>query len=262
MILRNMLASACAAIAIQINVTHAADIQIIHAGSLLATPGDAVAKEQTIVINDGVVSAVSAGYLDAESVGAAADDTVVVHDLKNQFVLPGLIDAHVHITSENNPRGRLETVELSDPDRAIYGAGYARATLMAGFTTVRDVGARGGDAVFALRDGIAAGKVPGPRIYAAGSIISVTGGHGDGTQGYRNDIAALMHSTGVCNGVGDCRRAVREQVRRGADHIKLTATAGVLSNTAAGLEQQFFEDELKAIMDTAHYMGGDFPSHV
>ena len=118
-----------------------------------------------------------------------------------------------------------------------------------------------GDAVFALRDGIKRGDVIGPRIYASGSTISVTGGHGDGTQGYSDDIAHVLHSPGVCDGVGDCRRAVREQVRRGADHIKLTATAGVLSNTAAGLEQQFFADELKSIMDSAHAMGRKVTAH-
>ena len=239
----------------------AADIAIVHAGTLLAEPGSPPTREQTVVIRDGVVERVAAGYLDAAAAGAGADDRVTVHDLKTMFVLPGLIDGHVHITSENNPRGRLQAVEMSDPDRAIQAAGYARKTLEAGFTTVRDVGARGGDAIFALRDGIARGDVAGPRIFAAGSVISVTGGHGDGTQGYRDDVAHILHSSGVCDGVGECRGAVREQVRRGADLIKLTATAGVLSNTAAGLEQQFFADELKAIMDTAHSMGRRVTAH-
>lgn len=237
------------------------DIAIVHAGTLLAKPGSAPTKEQTVIIRDGRVERVAAGYLDAQGAGAQADDTVRMYDLKDHFVLPGLIDGHVHITSENNPKGRLQAVEMSDPDRAIVAAGYARKTLHAGFTTVRDVGARGGDAIFALRDGIARGDVVGPRIFASGSTISVTGGHGDGTQGYRDDIAHILHSTGVCDGVGECRGAVREQVRRGADHIKLTATAGVLSNTAAGLEQQFFADEMKAIMDTAHSMGRRVTAH-
>ena len=240
---------------------HAADYVLVHAGKLLAEPGGAVTEQHTIIIKDGLIDSIRPGYANAAEIGADAGDAIVTHDLKAFFVLPGLIDSHVHITNENNPRGRLQAVEMSDPDRAITGAGFARKTLMAGFTTVRDVGARGGDAVFALRDGIAAGHVVGPRIFASGSTISVTGGHGDGTQGYRDEIAELFHSTGVCNGVGDCRRAVREQVRRGADHIKLTATAGVLSNTAAGLEQQFFEDELKAIMDTSHSMGRKVTAH-
>ncbi len=239
----------------------ASDITIVHAGRLLADPAGNVTSEKSVIIKDGVISAIADGYVSGESAGAVEGDEVSIHDLKSMMVLPGLIDSHVHITSENNPKGRLQTVQMSDPDRAITAAGFARKTLMAGFTTVRDVGARGGDAVFALRDGISRGDVIGPRVYSSGSTISVTGGHGDGTQGYRDDVAEILHSTGVCDGVGSCRNAVREQVRRGADHIKLTATAGVLSNTAAGLEQQFFEDELKAIMDTAHAMGRKVTAH-
>ncbi len=239
----------------------AADIAIVHAGRLLAVPGGAVTTEQSVIVRDGKVEAVMSGYVTADQAGAAADDKTTVYDLKNMFVLPGLIDGHVHITSENNPRGRLQRVEMSDADYALAGAGFARITLKAGFTTVRDVGARSRDAVFALRDGIARGDVIGPRIYASGSTISVTGGHGDGTQGYSDDIAEVLHSSGVCDGASACRKAVRDQVRRGADHIKLTATAGVLSNTSAGLEQQFFEDELKAIMDATHAMGRKATAH-
>lgn len=242
-------------------VASAADYAVVHAGRLLAEPGGAVAQNQTVIIKDGVIERVAGGFLDANAIGAGGDDTVIVHDLKNMFVMPGLIDGHVHILSESNPRGRLQRVEMSEGDLAIAGAGFAHKTLKAGFTTVRDVGAGSSDAVFALRDGIAKGDVVGPRIFASGSTISVTGGHGDGTQGYRDDIAEVLHQSGVCDGVGDCRRAVREQVRRGADHIKLTATAGVLSNTAAGLEQQFFEDELKTIMDSAHAMGRKVTAH-
>lgn len=239
----------------------AADIAIIHAGRLLAVPGGPVATEQSVVIRGGKIASINSGYIDAAAAGAGPGDTVVVHNLKNMFVLPGLIDGHVHITHENNPKGRLQRVEMSEGDQAIAGAGFARTTLMAGFTTVRDVGAGSSDAIFALRDGIARGDVIGPRIFASGSTISVTGGHGDGTQGYRDDVAELLHQSGTCDGVGECRKAVREQVRRGADHIKLTATAGVLSNTSAGLEQQFFEDELKAIMDSAHAMGRKATAH-
>ncbi len=244
-----------------LGIAHADDYSIIHAGRLLAVPGEPALNEQSVVIKNDKITAIQSGYVDATAIGASADDTVSTHDLTDYFVMPGFIDSHVHITGENNPKGRLQAVEMSDADRAIAGAGYARKTLEAGFTTVRDVGARGGDAIFALRDGINRGDIVGPRIFASGKTISVTGGHGDGTQGYRNDVADILHSSGVCDGVGDCRRAVREQVRNGADHIKLTATAGVLSNTAAGLEQQFFEDELKAIMDASHMMGRKVTAH-
>lgn len=238
-----------------------AEIEIVHAGRLLDIPGQPARSEQSVIIRDGIIAAVLPGYVDAAAAGAEDGDKVTVRDLKSMFVLPGLIDGHVHITSELNPKGRLQAVEYSDPDVAIVAAGYAKKTLMAGFTTVRDVGADGGDAVFALRDGVARGDIVGPRIFAAGSTISVTGGHGDGTQGYRDDVAHILHSPGVCDGPDDCRRAVREQVRRGADQIKLTATAGVLSNTAAGLEQQFFPDELAAIVETAHSMGRRVTAH-
>lgn len=257
----HIIGALAAILAIGTSFANASEIAIVHAGKLLAVPGTSVLLEQSVIIKDGRITAVIPGYVNASAAGATAEDNATLHDLKDMFVLPGLIDGHVHITSENNPRGRLQRVEMSEGDRAIAGAGFARKTLYAGFTTVRDVGAGPSDAIFALRDGIERGDVLGPRLFAAGSTISVTGGHGDGTQGYRDDIAHLLHSTGVCDGVGGCRHAVREQVRRGADHIKLTATAGVLSNTAAGLEQQFFADELKAIMDSSHAMGRRVTAH-
>ncbi len=239
----------------------AENLVVIHAGALLAEPGKGAIAEQSVIIKDGKIDRIVPGYLDAAAVGADETDAVETIDLKNKFVLPGLIDSHVHILGENNPRARLQRVEESDADDAIAGAGFARKTLMAGFTTVRDVGAGSGDAIFALRDGIARGDVAGPRLFASGSTISVTGGHGDGTQGYRDDVAELLHSEAVCDGAADCRRAVRNQVRRGADHIKLTATGGVLSNTAAGLEQQFFDDELGAIVESAHAMDRKVTAH-
>ncbi|MEX6632956.1 metal-dependent hydrolase family protein [Hyphococcus lacteus] len=240
---------------------HAADYAVVHAGQLLAKPGSAVAENQTVVIKDGRVERVAAGFLDAQAIGANSNDNVTVHDLSDYFVMPGLIDGHVHITHENNPNGRLDRVQMSGADLAMSGAGFAHKTLMAGFTTVRDVGAGSSDAIFALREGIKRGDVVGSRIYASGATISVTGGHGDGTQGYTDEIGHILHSKGVCDGAGECRKAVRDQVRRGADHIKLTATGGVLSNTAAGLEQQFFDDELEAIMDSAHAMGRRVTAH-
>ena len=237
---------------------NAADIAVIHAGRLLAEPGRGVASEQTIIIRDGIIESVASGYADAPAAGP--DDHVVVHDLKDHFVLPGLIDSHVHITSELGPGGKLAIVENSDADTVVIGARFAKRNLMAGFTTVRDVGARGEDSVFALRDGISRGDLIGPRIFASGHTISPTGGHGQ-RHGYRNDVFDVIKSSGVCDGVAECRKAVREQVRRTADHIKLVSTGGVLSETAAGTGQQFFEDELQAIMDTAHAMGRKVTAH-
>ena len=236
----------------------AADIAVIHAGRLLAEPGGAVTSEQTIIIRDGVIAQVSAGYNDAPEAGP--DDTVRAYDLKDQFVLPGLIDSHVHLTSELGPRAKLSVVENSDADTAMVGAANAKKNLMAGFTTVRDVGARGKDAIFALRDAVNRGDIAGPRIYASGHTISPTGGHGQ-AHGYSDEVYHAIKATGVCDGVAECRKAVREQVRRTADHIKLVSTGGVLSETAAGTGQQFFDDELKAIMDTAHAMGRQVTAH-
>ena len=130
---------------------------------------------------------------------------------------------------------------------------------MAGFTTVADLGASN-QAIFALRNAVRNGDVPGPRIIAAGSAVSIHGGHGD-INGYRDDVMHLLSSESVCSGPEDCMRAVRTQVRAGADIVKITATGGVLSNTAAGLNQQFSDDELAAIVGSAHRMGRQVTAH-
>jgi imidazolonepropionase-like amidohydrolase len=141
----------------------------------------------------------------------------------------------------------------------MVGARYAKRTLEAGFTTVADLGADN-NAIFALRAATARGDVPGPRIIASGSSVSVHGGHGD-INGFRDDVLHLMRGTSICSGAEDCRRAVRQQVQQGADIIKITATGGVLSNTAAGLAQQFLNDELASIVETAHRMGRKVTAH-
>ena len=240
------------------SVATAAEITVIHAGRLLAIPGAPATTEQTIIIRDGVIETVAAGFIEATNVEPT--DSVVTYDLKDYFVLPGLIDSHVHITSELGPRAKISVVENSDADTAIIGARYAKRNLLAGFTTVRDVGARGDDAVFALRDGIERGDVIGPRLFASGHTITPTGGHGQ-PHGYRDDVFNSIKTSSVCDGADECRKAVREQVRRTANHIKLVSTGGVLSETAAGTGQQFFNDELKAIMETAHTLGRKVTAH-
>ena len=252
-------ASALAALSFA-SPAQASDIAIVHAGQLLATPGRPALSDQSVIIKDGVVTAIVPGFAAAGDIAAADDDTISVHDLKDHFVLPGLIDSHVHLTGELGPRSKLDGLERSDPDVALIAAGNAQKTLMAGFTTVRDVGARGGDAIFALRDAVARGDVPGPRIFASGYTISPTGGHGQ-QHGLREDLLHVIDSSGVCDGAAACRKAVRTQVRRTADHIKLVSTGGVLSETAAGTGQQFFQDELAAIMDTAHALGRKVTAH-
>ena len=235
-------------------------LTIVHAGQLLAVPGEEVQTEKSVLIRNGRVDRVLDGYITAADIPATEDVSISMHDLSDHFVMPGLIDGHVHILGELGPRGKLNHVEMSDPDVAFEGARYARISLMAGFTTVRDTGAQGGDAVFALRDAINRGDLAGSRVFAAGSTVSPTGGHGQ-RHGYRREIINAMMSPGVCDGPAECRRAVRTQVNRGADHIKFVATGGVLSETAAGTGQQFFKDEMEAIVETAHSMGRKVTAH-
>lgn len=239
----------------------AADWTVVHAGRLLAVPGTPATTEQSIVAKDGVIVAVEKGYVRRGDLDARPSDTVRIHDLSEAFVLPGLIDGHVHLTLELDAGERLRTVTRSPADMAVFGARKAEISLMAGFTTVRDVGAWSSEAVFAIRDGIARGDIIGSRVLAAGETITITGGHGDGSQGYRDDLTPLLQSDGTCDGPDACRAAVREQIRRGADLIKFTATGGVLSEAADGLGQQFFDDEMAAIVDTAHSMGRKVTAH-
>lgn len=226
------------------------DFTLIHAGKLLAVPGQAPHSQQTVIIHEGKIVGIENGYID--------DDEATILDMKDKFVLPGLIDSHVHITHEWNPNARLDGVTREAGDVAFDAALYARRTLMAGFTAVQDVGAP--KEIFALRRAVSAGKIPGPHIRAAGRAVSATGGHGD-RHGYREDILDLMHSPTICDGADDCRRATRAAVKAGADVIKITATGGVLSNTNAGTGQQFFNDELKAIVETAAKMGRKVTAH-
>lgn len=226
----------------------------IFAGKVLLDPATGkVETARTLVIEAGKIVSVSAGY--------AAPEGATVIDLKDSFVLPGLIDSHVHLLSQSAPGQRLDAVTQSEADYALMGLMYAQRTVAAGFTTVQDLGAgSGGDAIFAIRDQIAAGRAIGPRILAAGSTITPTGGHAD-VHGYRDDVMHVLGRESVCDGPDDCRRAVREQVRRGADVIKVTATGGVLSNTRQGLGQQFTDPELRAIVETAHALGRKVTAH-
>ena len=235
-------------------VSPGAGTTFVHVGRLLADPATGVVqRDKTLVIEGNQVVEVRDGFVS----GDGGEARIV--DLRDSFVLPGLIDSHVHLTGQQNPNARLEGVTQSDSDQAMLGAGYARRTLMAGFTTVADLGATN-ESIFALRDAVRRGDVPGPRIIASGEAVSVHGGHGD-INGYREDIMHLFTGESICSGAEDCMRAVRLQVRSGADIIKITATGGVLSNTAAGLGQQFSDGELAAIVGAAHRMGRRVTAH-
>lgn len=232
-------------------------VQYIHAGQLLDRPGQAPRGASTIIVRDGRVAEIRDGF-------AAPESGAELIDLKDRFVMPGLIDLHVHLWGMRGEplQRRASALNRDDADDMLYAIGNARDTLMAGFTTVRDLGgnARG---MRALRDGVARGDVAGPTIVQAGSGISVTGGHGDGTNGVREDIAEMLiaHQVNTCNGVEDCRRAVRQQVGLGAQVIKFMATGGVLSNVSGGLGRAMEPDEMKAVIDTAHGLGRKVAAH-
>ncbi len=228
--------------------------QIIHAGRLLADPGNGrVLSEQSILVGaDGRIVAIEAGYVTR----AGAE----VIDQRNRFVLPGLIDAHVHLRSvERSASQIVDAVTLTAADYALRAAQNARTTLNAGFTTVADLGGPN-DAIFGLRRAIAEGRAIGPRLIAAGNGVSIDGGHGD-ANGFAPDVLDALRSANACSGADACRRATRRQVQAGADIIKIAATGGVLSNTATGLNQQLSNDELAAIVDAAHAMGRRVTAH-
>ncbi|EWH05709.1 metal-dependent hydrolase family protein [Pseudoalteromonas lipolytica] len=235
-----------------------ADTLLIHAGKMLVGVEQAVKQQQTIVIENDKITAIEAGYLTKEQLNLT-DATII--DLKNQMVLPGLIDMHVHLTFERdtkrNPHQWLTEYEADDALRSLK---YLKRTVDAGFTSVRDLGSRY-QVIFPLKRAIERGDIPGPRIFAAGDMITPTGGHAD-MHGYRRDVSqAIGGGLGVCNGADDCTRAVRDVIKSGADVIKITATGGVLSNTAAGVNQQFTDDELTAIVNTAHHLGRPVTAH-
>jgi imidazolonepropionase-like amidohydrolase len=253
---KTLLLGALAAAALAIAAPTAAQTPppttFVQAGRVRVDPATGkVETAKTLVVQGGKVVRVADGYV-SEPGGK-------VVDLKDRFVLPGLIDSHVHLTLVQSATSRMDVVTQSSAEQAMVGARNARKTLMAGFTTVADLSADD-DAIFALRKATAQGDVPGPRILAAGEALSVLGGHGDNT-GYRADVTRVLQPRSVCSGPDDCRRAVREQIRAGADLVKVHATGGVLDAGATGLAQQFSDDELAAIVDTAHRMGRRVTAH-
>ena len=221
----------------------------IHAGRLLADPASGrVETNKTIVVEAGKVAAIRDGFV--------GEGRIV--DLRDQFVMPGFIDSHVHLTFESSPTSRLDAVTKSATDQAFDGVVFAGRTVRAGFTTVVDLGSDP-QAINALRDATATGKVVGPRIIAAGGVAA-HGGHGD-IHGYRQEIMDLFRAPTLCSGADDCARAVRLAVQQGADVIKTASTGGVMSNTAAGLGQQMSDAELTAIVETAHRLGRKVAAH-
>ena len=227
---------------------------LIHAGQLFDSNSGTLVAKQTIVVADGRIASVSDGY-------TRADDGQVVIDLREQTVLPGLMDMHVHLLFEQSPQAAAERMTLNPADFALRGVRYAKITLEAGFTTVRDVGGEA-TAIVALRNAINQGHVAGPRIFAATGSLASTGGHGDTSNGLparlRGDSGP---AAGVVNSVEDAKKAVRRRYQEGADLIKITATGGVLSLAKNGQNPQFTVEEIRAITETAKDYGFMVAAH-
>lgn len=220
---------------------------LIHCGKLINGVSDEVMSQMTVIIEADRIVAVEKGYTRAKK-----EDTVI--DLKSKTVMPGLMDMHVHIEGESSPARQLQQYTLNPADVAYNAQGYAERTLMAGFTTVRDLGGTGVNV--SLRNAINAGKVKGPRIYTAEKTIATTGGHGDPTNGAKRTlIGDPGPDEGVVNSAADARKAVRQRYKNGADVIKITATGGVLSVAKDGQGPQFQMDELKGLVETAKEYG-------
>ena len=219
----------------------------IWCGTLVDGVSEEPKKNMTIVVEKNKITAVQNGFTTA----GTSDKTI---DLKSKTVTPGWIDMHVHMEFETNPNRYVEVFTSNPADYAFQSVKYAEVTLMAGFTTVRDLGGSGVN--ISLRNAINKGIIKGPRVYTAGKSIATTGGHADPTNGYRKELMGDPGpAEGVANGAEECRQAVRQRYKDGSDLIKITATGGVLSVAKSGKNPQFFEDEIDAIVKTAKDYG-------
>jgi len=231
-----------------------ADTTLIHAGVLLPVAGESTQTDSTIVVIEDRIAEVRRGFADE----AEFDGDVTVIDLRNHFVLPGLMDMHVHLQGELGPDNDSEDLKMSSQQIQMRSVMFAMRTLRSGFTTVRDVG-NSGEEMYALRDGIRNGWIEGPRIIAAGGV-GITGGHAD-VSGVKPDLMEFYTDASICDGPYDCRRATRNAIKYGADLIKITSTGGVLSDRATGTGQQMEMDELREVVLAAQRMGRKVASH-
>ena len=226
----------------------------IYCGNLFDSKSGKVLKNRTIIIENEKIFSVEKGFKKPKN------KNINLIDLKSKTVMPGLIDMHVHIEGQSSKNSYLNEFTLNDSDIAYDAAIFANRTLMAGFTTVRDVGGRGVNV--ALRNAINQGKVSGPRIFTAEKAIGTTGGHADPTNGYKNELVGDPGpKDGVINSVEDAKKAVRQRYKNGADLIKITATGGVLSMAENGENPQFTVEEIKEIVNTAKDYGMHVAAH-
>ena len=226
----------------------------IYCGNLFDSKSGKVIKNRTIIIEKEKILSVEKGFVLPKS-----NDTKLI-DLKSKTVMPGFIDMHVHIEGQSSKNSYLKEFTLNDSDIAYDAAIFANKTLMAGFTSIRDVGGRGVNV--SLRNAINQGKVSGPRIFTAEKAIGTTGGHADPTNGYKNELVGDPGpKDGVINSIDDAKKAVRQRYKNGADLIKITATGGVLSMAENGENPQFSIEEIKEIVKTAEDYGMHVAAH-
>jgi len=250
----NHFARCIAALAALAYAGSAAAATLIHAGRLIDGVSDAPRERVTVVVEGDRIKAIETGFR-----AAAAGDELI--DLSGSTVLPGLMDMHVHLTSEHSRRSEIDNMKKGEADRAYDSVRFAERTLLAGFTTVRNLGDQFNVSI-ALRRSIAEGNVKGPRIFTSGRSIGTRGGHADST----NSWGPFLYSDDprlntVCNGADSCREAVRKRYQDGADSIKITATGGVMSIARSGTAPQFTDEELEAVISTAHDYGMKVAAH-
>lgn len=233
--------------------SNAQDIYI-QAGNLVDTQNGKLLKEKTIIVSGKKIKAVENGFVSPKN---EADSLI---DLRSKTVLPGFTDMHVHLEGESNPNQYLAEFSNNEADIAFNSVNFARKTLMAGFTTVRDLGGSGVN--ISLRNAIKKDNIVGPRVFTAGKALATTGGHADPTNGRSREMMGDPGpKEGVVNGVADARKAVRQRYKNGADVIKITATGGVLSVAKSSSNPQFTEEEIKAIVTTAKDYGFQVAAH-
>ncbi len=236
-----------------LSFTGIAQETLLYCGKIIDTKQGKVLSNKTIVVSGSKILRVEDGFSSPKQV-----DNVI--DLKTKTVIPGLIDMHVHIEGETSPSQYLEEFTLNEADVAFNAAEIAKRTLMAGFTSVRDLGGSGVNV--SLRNAIAKGKIIGTRIFTAEKAIGTTGGHADPTNGWRKDLMGDPGpAEGVINSPADARKAVRQRYKNGADWIKITATGGVLSVSKNGQNPQFTQEEANEIVKTAREYGMGVAAH-
>ena len=230
-----------------LSVQVSSQTQYLYCGNVLDCKGKSPLAERTIIIEGNKITDVKRGYIDAP-------DTVLTIDLKDSYVMPGIMDMHVHLEGQSSPGRYVEMFRMNPRDVALRATTYCKKTLMAGVTTVRDLGGSGVNV--SLRNAINAGYVDGPRIWTAEKSLATTGGHADPTNGVKDD---LKHDPGpkegVVNSADDAYKAVRQRYKNGADCIKITATGGVLSVAKDGMGPQFRTEVIRAVVDAANDYG-------